>query len=236
MSAQGNPALEAIEEILSPPELTQEEWAIVEKAKPWLMSTLKPDVLKELDSKYEKREEEWRALTTRETQKQIEETMEKWKEAQKPLSPDEINILLSQKYTDFTFTTPVSKHNKEEKTFNLVELPYAVEERYIDIAEKQLIPLIEELSSIEFRMTGEVAEELQIALRKVPQAMKVALELVAVILDPWQEHEDITPNWVMNNLSLSRISTILLAQSEANRYRDFFLNGSQLFQMFRKTR
>jgi hypothetical protein len=86
------------------------------------------------------------------------------------------------------------------------------------------------MNTVQWDLTGNWTERLQQILDVIPEAMDIAAELVAICLNPWDKDNDITADWVMKNISSHRVAKIIAAQSEVNKYRDFFSNGSQLFQ------
>ena len=52
--------------------------------------------------------------------------------------------------------------------------------------------------------------------------LDVMIGVCAICLNPFDEDEEITEDWVRKNLSATRIVKIVTAQVEANKMRDFF--------------
>lgn len=217
--------------IASRPELTPDQWEIVQSATPWLKNTLRPDVRKELDIEYAKKYSAEMEIIRTESRKLVNSQMEEWRLAQKPLDEKEMKLLLSQEYISFDLKIQ-HRVNKttQVKEFTLVELPQVQEKKFLACAQKKLVTLIEESSSFEWSMDLSTAKQIQMVLDKLPGAFDAAAELVAICLNPWDDDPEVTPEWVANYISTARMSYILITQSEVNKYRDFFSNGSRLFQ------
>jgi len=230
-----NPALEDIASIVdTKPDLTPEEWKAVEKAEPWLKSILRPQIRTELEIEFTKQKAEFEDTLRKETQALVKANMEDWREQQKPLDDEELATLLSQEYIEFNFKIKI-RGEDIARNFVISELPAEVEIKFVNNAQKFLLPLIEEINSLEWDLKGSTIEQISGFLRNLPSAIKVAASLVAVCLDPWEDKEEITATWVMKHFSVKRITDILNAQQEANRYRDFFLNGSRSFRSWKKS-
>lgn len=234
--AELNPALLDIQEIVAErPELEPAEWEIVGKATDWLKATLKPEVRKELEVEYAKRQGELETILRGEMQVAIRDNMEAWRKEQEPLSNEDITKLVNQEYVEFAIQIRETRGAKKKRSFTIVELPKAIEKRFIHAAQSFLIPLIEQVNAADWKLDGSLLEQIEGLLQKSPAALDAAGELVAIILDPWEEDKDITKGWVDVNMSIPRISYVLMAQAEANKYRDFFLNGFRSFRSLRTT-
>jgi hypothetical protein len=116
-------------------------------------------------------------------------------------------------------------------------LPYDVEKRFIKAAQGFLIPLLEEINAADWKLDGSLLQQLSSMLEKSSVAFDAATEIVAICLNPWEEDnlKYLTKGWVGQNCSIPRLSAILMAQAEANKYRDFFLNGFRSFRSLKKT-
>lgn len=234
MSEVLNSALEDIKDIVvSRPELTAEQWEIVGKGADWLKSTMRPELRAELEVEYAKREAVFQDELKKETQEMVKQSMENWAAEQKPLDEQELSKLLSQDYIEFTLELRIGR-SKEKRHFTISELPGEVEIKFVKSAQKYLVPFMEKMNSMEFRLEASVASQVALMLEQLPEALKVAADLVSTCLDPWGEHPSEDGNWVLKNISVKRIADIITAQSEANRYRDFFLNGSRSYRSLTK--
>lgn len=236
MGADLNPALHDIKEIAeNRPELTPEEWAVVDKASPWLNAVLRPEVRKELEVEYSKREKEFNETLRAETQELVKTNMEEWRKNQEPLSQADISTLLNQEYVEFQLKLKLRSGEIKERSFIICELPQESESKFIKVIQEHFVPLIQQLSAAEWTLDGTILEKITSILSNIPRALLFASEIAAISLDPWGEDSTIDPQWVRKNISTARIAGIVLAQVEANKYRDFFSNGSRLFRSL-KTR
>ena len=228
--------LEVIEEIIiERPELTQEQWEVVAKAEPWVRATLKPEIMKELDAKYEIRAAKFEELQRVEMQKAVNASMEDWKKSQEPLSNEDLTKLLNQEYLEFSFEFKVGKE-RHSRHFTICEMPQEAEKKFIKVADEHFMPLLELMTAADFsqKFDGSIADQIKAIISQIPYAIDVASELCAICLDPWGEDTSMNKHWVQKNLSTARIWSVLNCQSEANRYRDFFSNGSLLSRSLRK--
>lgn len=228
-----NPALQDIDDILSSrPELTGEEWEIVTKASDWIKATLKPEIRKELENEYEEKYLAFAEQTKLDTQEMVKKSMEEWKAEQAPLSQDELATLLKQEYVEFEAIVKV-KGEISIRSFTICELPQEVELKFVKVLQNKLIPLIQDIDSAEWSLDNSTMEQFNGILQQLPSALDAAADLVAVCLDPWGE-DNIDSRWVKHNISISRITNIIFAQVEANRYRDFFSKGSRSYRSLKK--
>lgn len=145
----------------------------------------------------------------------------------KPLTTDELQVLLSQEYSTFKV---VINERGTSREFTLVELPQEIERKFAKIAKNALGDLIKEFGAIDFKsMQGDMAEKLLSLMNLYDPIQDLMAKCCVICLNPWDEDKDITEDWVKRNLANNRILNILLAQVEVNKMRDFF---SRLFQGF----
>jgi hypothetical protein len=152
-------------------------------------------------------------------------------EIQKSMTPptsEELQKLLSQEYVEFTLKL---RCDGKEREFVLRELPMAAETRLLKMVQKTLASRIKEIGAIDWR--GEVGsntlvERIVKIMELVPGAIETMSACCAVCLDPLGEDPKITGDWVQNNLSLGRLASIIQAQLEVGRYRDFFSRVSKV--------
>lgn len=210
---------------------TPEEQAVAERITPHIKAMLKLEVRKELEVVLTKRQDafndEVRTLTT----KLQQENWEKWKADNKPLDADDIGKLLSQEYIEFPLKVPVGKQ-KVIREFVITELVEAKEQKLLKSFQKHLIPNLHLLSEIDWASLGTQTERIESLLRVIPDFLSTMADAVAICLDPYDEYEDITTEWVLNNLSSRRMISVIVAQAECNRYRDFLSDGFRLSKMF----
>ncbi len=150
-----NKALEDIQQLHEErPELPPEEWAVVEKASPWLKSVLRPEVRAELEAEYAERYAKDLKDLQDTNAAEIKRMMNEWKEAQKPLDKNDLQLLLSQEYLTFEVPiVPIRKSKKEKigkREFTLVELPKEAEGRLISVFQRRFIPVIEKFNAMKW--------------------------------------------------------------------------------------
>lgn len=227
------PLQDIVEMVQERPDLTQEEWEIVKKAEGWYKAQLKIDVRAELEVEYAKKYEAGLDELKRINKQTIDEQFAAIKKAQEPMGKEDLDKLLSQEYLEFPCVLKVSKEGETQKVvkhFTICELPSAVEEKFYKLLKKALVPILQERENIAFRLDkASLVEKIQIVLEASEAALDIGGELVAVILDPWEEDKTINKSWVRKNLSTQRQAAIILAQFEANKYRDFFSQGFRGF-------
>lgn len=218
----------------SRPDLTADQWEVVDKASEWLKATMRPTVRLELEEEYLKKYDEFRTELREASQVQIKKLMEEWKASQEPLSQKDLQKLLNQEYQTFDVPLVVRsgvKRNTVKRQFTLVELPQEFENRFVSILKDRIIPILEKLNSAQFSFDANWTVSLQKAIDTFPDVLQTVSELVAICLNPWGDEEDITAEWVRRNISSIRQVRIVRGQVEVNKYRDFFSKDFQLFRI-----
>jgi len=230
--------LQDIKEIITTrPDLSPEEKVVADKLMPHLKALAKPEVRAELEGEFLQRETVKLQAITTESRAAVQKAIEEWKKEQEPLTDKEISELLNQEYN--TFTVVLHLRNKTKHEFTLVELPQEIENKFVGLLQKKLIPLMKTLSAAEFKldMDGSATDKLESILQATPDTLTICAQLVAMCLDPFGENNPkIDQQWVTRNMSTYRILAVVLAQVEVNRYRDFFLNGFRLSKSLKQTR
>lgn len=225
-----NPALQAIVDIAaSRPELTADQWEIVEKASPYYKALLKPEVLQELELDYAKKYEAFVDKANSDAKVAIAAKFEEWKKTQDPIDSTELKKLISQEYEEFSLPVPTESGTRN---FVIREMPKAVETRLVKLAQRSLLPMLENKFLLDFKWSAinTVPEKLNSLLGLIPNSLDVMAEICAVCLDPYEKDKDINAAWVSDHLSTARIQAVVLLQFEMNKYRDFFLSAFRLFQ------
>lgn len=226
-----NPALQAVADIASTrPDLTADEWLVVEKASTYYKALLKPEVLQELEIEYAKKYDAFVDQARKDAQVAIQENFDKWKKSQEPLNTEELKKLISQDYEEFK--VPLTDSDGNTRFFTIRELPKAVEMRLVKLAQRTLEPLFADKSLADFkwRATDSIPEKVNSLLGLIPNSLDVMAEICTICLDPYEKDSTITGKWVSENISTARIQAIVLLQFEVNKYRDFFYSAFRLFQ------
>ena len=147
-----------------------------------------------------------------------------------PTDPAELQKILEQEYTEFTLKLPYEGKSRE---FVIRELPVVAENKLIKTLQKTLSARLVDLANVDWNERGTMLERIQQLAAVVPGALETLADCCAVVLDPLGKSPEITGEWVLNNMGMSRISKILMCQLEAGKYRDFF---SLISSNFRVTR
>ena len=166
--------------------------------------------------------------------KMIEEKFMELEKAAQPPTTQDLEKLLSQEYLSVKLT--LQKNPKESIEFVLRELPQSAEEKLLKVIREKILPKISEYSAMQMsNVDASPRDKIAKLLDIMPDGLRIFSDLVAVCLDPFEEHKNwLTGEWVFNNLSSNRVIQIIQAQLEVGRMRDFLsgvyrlVNGSGL--------
>jgi hypothetical protein len=185
-----------------PPELVQKIHDILEKKK--------DEELKELAEKIRE-----------ENKKTIDLAIKELQEKMEPPKQEDIQRLLDQELIEFTLNVPGK--NGDKRKFVIRELPQKIEKKIVRLAKEKLVPIATDLTGLTMNLLeGNAAQKLENLMNALEPALDVLTDICAVVLDPYGE-EKIDKDWVQDNLTTKMIGTVVVAQFEANRLRDFFL-------------
>jgi hypothetical protein len=178
----------------------------------------------ELEAEYTSRlEVEINKISARlqqENVKIVTEAIERYKKELAPPTQEDMQKLLTQEYVEFTVEL---KHNGQLRKFVIAELSQKVEKKIYKKIKDVLIPFSSELASMSLNMLeGDAAKKIVQIMNTFEPVLDVMAGIAAISLNPYGEEEDITDEWVRENLSSTRIAKIVMAQIEANKMRDFF--------------
>ena len=152
----------------------------------------------------------------------IEAELEKFRKSNTPPTQEELQTLLNQEYISFTVNLRTGVNTR--RSFTITELPQAAEKQAMKVLRDRLLPHLRETNSMNWT-TGSVAENMQRLIELIPEAIDILAELCVIALDPFGEtassDEPITLAWVQKNFGSTRIITIVDAQVQAMRLRDF---------------
>lgn len=186
----------------------------------------------QLRQEYEAKYEIWKAKDLaelkekqeQEIQNEVRKLFAKWQEEQKPPSLDEIKLLLEQEYAEIPITIPVRTDGAVAKrTFVLRELPQSVERKFYRQFKDRLKTKGPELNAFaQANMDKPFEVQLSAFLETFEAAFDVLADAVVLVLNPFGAEKDVTAQWVADNISLNRQYSIVLAQVEVNKLRDFF--------------
>ena len=177
---------------------------------------------------------DYKAQESEKIQEEVKKLFEKWQSEQKPPSLEEIKTLLEQEYAEVTIKIPVYDDNDERKTetFIIRELPQSVERRFYKQFKERLKEKGPELAAFtQANLDQPFEKQLGAFLETFDGAFDVLADAVVLILNPRGKKQEINIQWVSDNISSNRMYSIIMAQVEVNRLRDFF---SRVFQSGQK--
>ena len=149
------------------------------------------------------------------TDKRLSATIEEIRKNATPPGPADIQMLLDQEYLSFKLTLPVNGNNT---SFTLTELPVSNEKMVLASVKSIVGDLMTEIGKWEWTADQPMIRRVERLLTVIPGALDIACAAVLVCLRLDGKEQ---PGWVADNLSTFRIVSILHAQVQVNRYRDF---------------
>jgi hypothetical protein len=165
---------------------------------------------------------------------EIKKLREEEQKKKKPLTHEEIQVLLTKEYV--TFPVIIQDEENKQHEFTLRELPQGVELELYKGAKNITSRIVKEANQISFKVVDNDLFQNILSLMDVFEPIQDFLaEACSLCLNPpkgnppKKKNDWLTPEWVKYNLSNYRIATIITAQVEVSKMRDFF---SILFQGF----
>lgn len=182
---------------------------------------------------FEERFEAWKAkeladLEEKQNQsitEELKKIYQKIQDEQKPLTKETIQTLVDQEYAEIPIKIPVISEDGSSKTetFILRELPQAIERKFYRQFKDRVKNKGSELAAFSQKAKDESFEKQIVSfLETFDGAFDILVDAVVLILNPFGKRADINAEWVANNISSNRAYSIILAQVEVNRLRDFF--------------
>jgi hypothetical protein len=189
---------------------------------------------KELKEEYEGRFQIWQAKDLADLaekqqvaiREEVTKLVKEYQEKQKPLTAEQIQKMLEQEYAEVPLTLFVDVDNEDipqKRTFTLRELPQSVERKFY----KQFIAVVKDQApKMEAFKQKSMDQPFEKILMDFLEACDGGFELmagaVALILNPFNKDTELTAAWVGDHISSNRQLSIVLAQAEVNKLRDFF--------------
>ena len=183
-----------------------------------------------LTKEFEERFEIWKAkelANLAESQEaviktEVQKLVKEYQDKQKPLEIGEIQKLVEQEYAEVTLQVKV-RGSANRKSFTIGELPQSVERKFY----KQFVAEVKKHGTqmaaiVQANMDESFEKILENFLDGFDGAFPIMAEATAIILNPFDEDKDVTAEWVSQNISSNRQLSIIMAQVEVNRLRDFF--------------
>lgn len=186
---------------------------------------LRTDLEAEFEIKLARRAEE----IEKQNNQVIAAAIEDWRKDQEKLKlqPDELNKLLTQEYAQFNVKVLTS--DGEMREFTLIELPQSIEKKFYRMIKDRVKPRIKELASLVGEIEeGKVAGRVEVILDLFEPALDILVAATTIVLNPFGKLQDITEEWVGENLSSARMWNIITAQEELNKLRSFFSRVSRV--------
>lgn len=190
---------------------------------------------RKMEAEFQGRFEVWKAKDLaqlkidqqEEIQDAIKKLYTKWESEQKPPTEEDLRKLLSQEYAEITVKLHLYQSNQVEE-FTIRELPQSIERKFYKQFAQRIKDKGPELSAfVQKNMDQSFEKTLEGFLNTFDGAFDIMTDAMLLVLNPFGKREDITREWVANNISSNRMYSIILGQIEVNRLRDFFL---RLFQ------
>lgn len=156
---------------------------------------------------------------------QLQKLQEKIQNEQKPLTKEAIQDLVNQEYAEISIRIPVEQEDGtfDDETFVLRELPQSIERKFYRQFKDRVKDKGSELAAFSQKNREEPFEKQIVAfLETFDGGFDVMCDAVTLILNPFGKRREITPEWVADHISCNRAYSIILAQVEVNRLRDFF--------------
>jgi len=197
--------------------------------------TLRMKLQAEFDTRLENEVSEITKKLIDENNKNFTAQMKKIREEMAPPAEADIQKMLDQEYLEFKFKLVIRKgESQREKDFVIRELSQKAEKRMLKAIKTILVPVASEMQSISLNiLDGDVAKKLIHLMNTFEPMLDVLAELAAISLDPYEEDEEVSGEWVKENLSSTKIVKVVTGQMEANYMRDFLsllFRGTKLLQ------
>jgi hypothetical protein len=191
---------------------------------------------------YEEKFEIWKAKdlaalreeNDKKVQEQVKKLFDTWQKEQKPPSLEDIKVLLDQEYGEVPIQIPIYDDNDEKtiQKFVIRELPQSIERKFYKQFKSRVKDKGPEISAFTQRnMDQPFEKQLDSFLETFDGAFDILADAVVLILNPRGKKPQITQEWVADNIASNRMYSIIMAQVEVNRLRDFF---SRVFQSGQK--
>ena len=164
---------------------------------------------------------------------------EKYKEEQKPPTPDDIQQLLNQDYETFPVKVQIEDGENTDgeakyttELFTIRELPQAAEIKFYTQFKTKILDKATELQAFTQESIDMPFEQKVKSIMTVfGESFDMLADTVVIVLNPFDKRKVkgkfIDRDWVQNNISSNRQWSIVEAQLKVNRVKDFFSRISQ---------
>lgn len=207
------------EEVVHGPEVVPEAASIPPHQPPASASAI---VLSpEAEAEVQRRNKEFGEKFLAENKQRFEEALKEIRAKLEPPKPEDIQKMLDEEYVTFKVKLPFGDGDKE---FVLEELPQAIEKKFYRLVKDKLVPLTQEINSIKMNLLdgGDISKKILAMAETVEPILDVLAGVASIALNPRGKIDGINVEWVQENLSSMRILSVVNAQAQCNRLRDFF--------------
>jgi hypothetical protein len=197
---------------------------VVEETELDIENRLRTKLQEEYDTRLEAQVQKISSEMQVENKKMVEAAIERFRKEMAPPSTQDIQTLLDQEYVEFKIEVKAGKgEDAKVKHFTISELPIAVEKKILKKVKLILVPFASELSAISLNLLqGDAAKKIVQIMNTFEPMLDVMVSVCTICLNPNDEDEEVTDEWVLKYVSATRIVKIVTAQMEANKMRDFF--------------
>jgi hypothetical protein len=197
---------------------------VVDETELDIENRLRTKLQEDYNSRLEKEIQEISAKMQVENKKVVEAAIERFRKEMAPPSTEDLQKMLEQEYVEFKIEVRTGKGTDAKvKHFVISELPIAVEKKIFRTVKKILIPFASDLSAISMNLLeGDAAKKIVQLMNTFEPMLDVMVSVCTICLNPNEEDEEVTDEWVLKYVSATRIVKIVSAQMEANKMRDFF--------------
>lgn len=201
-----------------------------EKIRQEIRSELEPEMRQHFEQQLARTKDDLQVQQREAIKTAVEQWQKKEAEKMAPMSPESIQKMLDQEYAEFKLTLP---NDGKKVNFILRELPLFYEKKFFKIAKETLADAVAELGGASFKLTDDdVFAQITGLMDVFEPVFDVMCECCVICLNHDGKLEWLNADWVGKNMTSYRIMSVIQAQTELNKLRDFF---SVLFQGFQNT-
>jgi hypothetical protein len=157
---------------------------------------------------------------------EVAKLVKDYQEKQKPLTQAEIQKMLEQEYVEVNIRLMVDVENADtpqERNFVIRELPQSIERKFYRQFMDKVKAQAPKLAAFTQRNMDQPFEKVMgDFMEAFDGGFDILAGAVAIILNPFEKDKEVTAQWIADHVSLNRQYSIVMAQVEVNKLRDFF--------------
>lgn len=161
---------------------------------------------------------------------EVAKLVKEYQEKQKPLNAEQIQKMLDQEYAEVQLKLSVNadEDTPQIRRFVIRELPQSVERKFYRQFVERVRDQAPKLAAFQQRSMDQPFEKVLVDFMDAfDGGFDILAGAVAIIINPFDKDKEITPEWVATHVASNRQLSIVMAQVEVNKLRDFF---SQVFR------